>query len=82
MLWRLPAVNILAEIEGIVASCEPWPWSTDRFAVTIVICSVDNNNITVGPLSREFSCLLWHFLTHGGEMNVEGDGALHSFQAY
>ena len=63
-----------AAIEEIVASCEPWPWSTDRFAVTVVICSVDNNNTTVGHLSREFSRLLGHFLTHrGGEMNAESD---------
>ena len=26
-----------AAIEEIVASCEPWPWSTDRFAVVVVI---------------------------------------------
>ena len=69
-----------AAIEEIIASCEPWPWLTDRFAVVIVIRSVDNNNTTVGYLSREFSRLLWHFLTHGGEMNAEDSGALHSFQ--
>ena len=38
---------------------------------------------TIPPLaiyvSQEFSCLLSHFLTNGGEMNVEGDGVLHSF---
>ena len=27
-----------------------------------VILSIDNNNTTVGHLSREFSRLLWHFL--------------------
>ena len=64
-----------------VASCEPWPWSTDRFAVAVVIRSVDNNNTTVGHLHRKCSPLLWHFLSHGGEMNAEGDGALHTFQA-
>ena len=48
---------------------------------SLLYASVDNNNTTIGHLSREFSHLLWHFLTHGGEMNVEGDGALHSFQA-
>ena len=40
----------------------------------VVTCS---DNTTVGRLSREFGRLLWHFLTHGGEMNVEGDSALH-----
>ena len=25
--------------------------------------------------------LLWYFLTHGGEMNAEGDSTLYSFQA-
>ena len=52
----------------------------ERFTVAIVICSVDNNT-TVGHLSREFSGILWYFLTHGGEMNAECDGALHSVQA-
>ena len=48
--------------------------------MVVVIRSVDKNDTTVSYLSREFSRLLWHFLTHGGEMNAEGDGALHSFQ--
>ena len=68
-------------MEEIVASCKPWPWSTNRFAVAVVIRSVDNNNTTDGHLSREFSLLLWHFLIHGGEINAEGDGVFHSFQA-
>ena len=66
-------------IEKIVARCELWPWSTDRFA--IAVCSIDNNNTTVGHLSREFGRFLWHFLTHAGEMNAEGDGVLNTFQA-
>ena len=37
-------------------------------------------NTSVRHLSREFSHLLWHFLTHGGEMNVEGNAALRSFK--
>ena len=40
--------------------------------VDVVICSVDNNNTTVGHLPRKFSCLLWHFLSHRGEMEYEG----------
>ena len=32
-------------------------------------------------ISGELSRLLWHFLTHGGEMNAEDDGTFHSFQA-
>ena len=67
-----------AAIEEIIASCEPWARSTDRFAVAVVIHSVDENT-TVGHLYREFSHLLWHFQTHGGEMNVEGDGTFLSF---
>ena len=51
-----------------------------RFAVAVVIRSVDRNT-TDGYLSTESSRLLWHFLTHGGEIKAEGDGALHSFQA-
>ena len=57
-----------AAMEEVVASCELWPWSTDRFSVVIVIRSVDNNSTTVGHLFREFSHLLWHFLTHGAEI--------------
>ena len=53
-------------LKTIVASCEPWPSLTDRFAVAVV----DNSSTTVGLLSRELSRLLWHFLTHGGEMNA------------
>ena len=70
-------MNILRAIEEIIASCESWlpAWSTDRFAVAVVIRSVDKNNTTVCHLSREFSHLLLHFLTHGGEMNAEGDGS-------
>ena len=50
------------------------PWS-------LLYASVDNNNTTVGHLSREFSRLLWHFPTHRGEVNAEGDSALHLFKA-
>ena len=71
-------MNSLAAIEEIIASCKPWPWSTDKFTMAIVICRVDNNNTTVGHLSREFKRLLWHFLTHGVEMNAEGEDVLHS----
>ena len=66
----LPDVNILHAIKEIGASHEPWPWSTDRFAMAVVICSIDNNNTTAGHLCREFSHLLSHFLTHGGERNA------------
>ena len=41
-------------------------WSIDRSAVTTVICSIDKNKTTVGHSPKEFSCLLCHFLTHGG----------------
>ena len=58
--------------QEIVTSCEPWPWSIDRFVVAIVICSVDDNT-TVVPVSGEFSHLLWHFVTHRAEMNAEDD---------
>ena len=53
-------------LKTIVASCELWPCLTDGFAVAVV----DNSSTTVGLLSRELSRLLWHFLTHGGEMNA------------
>ena len=45
--------------------------------MAFVIRNVNNNCATVGRLSTEFS----HLLTDGGEINVEGDSALHSFQA-
>ena len=61
-------------IEEIVTSCEVWRWSTNRFIMTIVIHGIDNNNTYVGHLSREFSCLLWHFLTHGGEIECKVTG--------
>ena len=54
-------------------------WLTDRFAVAVVTCSIDNNT-TVGHLSREFSHCFWHFLTHGEETNAEGDSILHLFK--
>ena len=68
---------------GLILSL--WPWSPilaliTGFTVNVVIRSVDINNTSVGHLSTEFSCLLWHFLTRGGEINAEGDGALYSFQ--
>ena len=37
-------------------------------------------NTSVGHLAREFSRLLWYFLTHGRETNAEGNAALHSFK--
>ena len=61
-------------IEEVVARCELWPWSTDRFAVAVVIPSVENNNTTVGHLPREFSHLPWHFLHHGGAIDYEVTG--------
>ena len=42
-----------------VASCEPWPWSTDRFVVAVVIRSVDNNNTTVGQSLAPYSGIFW-----------------------
>ena len=41
-----------------------------------VIHSTDNNNTTVDHLSIEFSHLLRHFLTHGGEMNAKWSSPL------
>ena len=32
---------------------------------------VDNNNTDVGHLTREYSHLLWHFLTHRGEIECK-----------
>ena len=58
----------IATIEEIVTSCESWLWLTDRFAVAIDIHSVDNNNANFGHLTREYSCLLNHFLTHRAEI--------------
>ena len=52
-------------IKEIVASYERWPWSTDRFAMAVVIRSVDNNT-TVGHLSREFSHLFSDSLRRNG----------------
>ena len=40
----------LPSFHEIVVSCEPWPWSTDSFTVAVDICSVHNNNTTVGHL--------------------------------
>ena len=65
---RLPS---FAAIEEIITSCESWLWSTTRFTVAIVICSVDNSNTDVVHLTKEYSCLLWHFLTYGGEIECE-----------
>ena len=62
--FHLPS---FAAIEEIVVSCEPWPWLTGRFTVAVV----DNSNTTVGHLSRDLRHSLWHFLTHGREMNVK-----------
>ena len=42
-------------IEKIITSCEPWPWSTDRFTVAVV----DKSNTTVDHLSREWpTCII------------------------
>ena len=50
MLWRLPRVNIFHwEIEEIIASCEPWPWLTDRFAAAVLNAALIT---TVGHLYR------------------------------
>ena len=65
---RLPS---FAAIEEIVTSCESWLWSTTRFTVAIVICSIDNSNTDVVHLTKEHSCLL-HFLTHGAEIECNG----------
>ena len=61
-------------IEKIVTSSELWPWSTDIFAMAVVIHRVDNNNTTVGDLSTEFSRLLRHFLTLGGVIECKVTG--------
>ena len=46
--------------------------------VTRTVCSIDNNT-TVGYVPREFGFLLWHSLTHGGEIEREVTGRwLHS----
>ena len=51
----------------------------DRFAVTVVTRSVDNNNTTVGHLIKRIQLLTLAF--HSWRRNdVEGDGALHSFK--
>ena len=42
--------------------------------IDVVTCSVNNNNTTVGHSPRKFSCLLWHFLSHRGEMECEVTG--------
>ena len=56
-------LSLIAAIEEIVASSgEPWPWSTDRFTVAVVICSVDNNNIPVRYPYRELSSTAYYTL--------------------
>ena len=46
----------------------------DRFAVAVVKSNSDDTITTVGHLHRELSHLLWHFLTHGGEIECEVTG--------
>ena len=57
-----------------IISCVVWLRSTDRFAIAVVICSTDNNITNAGHLSREYSRLLWYFLTHRGEMECKVTG--------
>ena len=60
------------QLKRLSAAANHGPGRPTRFAMAIVIRSVDNNT-TDGYLSTEFSRLLWNFPTHGGEINVEGD---------
>ena len=48
--------------------------SEDRFAVAVVKTGEGGSQIVVGHIPRELSCLLPHFLAHGGDISCEVKG--------
>ena len=65
--FHLPFFAAIKEIITLT-SCELLLRSANRFAMTVVVHSIDNN--AVGHLTRGLSCFLWHFLTHGEEIEM------------